>query len=292
MNKSYIITILCAILIVFIILLLICIFKYNSNDNWSQYQGNTTEYFEEKYPYKICVLAIFKNETMNLKVWLDHYLWQGVEHFYLVDNDSDDNPDVILEPYINKGLVTLYKLPESHKQVDHYKKVWELENIPDKTKWLIMADLDEFWFSPNSKLSSALHDYDDYDLIYSNWKMFGSDGLTKHPIDIRTAITGRKSDLDKDTKWICKPKKMDISDMFLHYFYNDEKYKKIIVNDKIHLNHYPIQSKEFFEKVKMSRGDALSSGTNDVRNWDYFEKYDKDTTNEDTLLKNMILNQN
>ena len=41
-------------------------------------------------------LSIFKNETMNLKLWIEHYLWQGIEHFYLIDNGSDDNPLSIL----------------------------------------------------------------------------------------------------------------------------------------------------------------------------------------------------
>jgi len=54
--------------------------------------------------YFLSVLAIFKNETMNLKVWIDHYLWQGVEKIYLIDNGSTDNPMPILQPYIDKGF--------------------------------------------------------------------------------------------------------------------------------------------------------------------------------------------
>jgi glycosyltransferase involved in cell wall biosynthesis len=50
--------------------------------------------------YYLSVLSIFKNETMNLKIWIEHYLWQGVEHFYLIDNGSDDNPLNILQEYI------------------------------------------------------------------------------------------------------------------------------------------------------------------------------------------------
>lgn len=42
-------------------------------------------------PYFLTCLAIFKNEAMNLKEWLDHHLWQGVEHFYLINNGSEDD---------------------------------------------------------------------------------------------------------------------------------------------------------------------------------------------------------
>ena len=52
---------------------------------------------QKKYNYNFTIMAIFKNETMNLKLWLDHYLWQGIEHFYLIDNDSNDNPINILQ---------------------------------------------------------------------------------------------------------------------------------------------------------------------------------------------------
>ena len=55
--------------------------------------------------YYLSVLAIFKNETMNLKMWIDHYLWQGVEHFYLIDNGSTDKPLAILKEYIDNSEI-------------------------------------------------------------------------------------------------------------------------------------------------------------------------------------------
>jgi hypothetical protein len=33
----------------------------------------------------LSILAIMKNEAMNLKLWIDHYIYQGVDHFYLID---------------------------------------------------------------------------------------------------------------------------------------------------------------------------------------------------------------
>ena len=63
--------------------------------------------------YFLSVLAQFKNETMNLKVWIEHYLWQGVEHFYLIDNGSTDNPLSILQEYINRGIVSYYYKPKN-----------------------------------------------------------------------------------------------------------------------------------------------------------------------------------
>jgi len=42
----------------------------------------------------------------------------------------------------------------------------------------------------------------------------------------------------------------------------------------LHLNHYAIQSREFFGNVKMTRGDVSSVSLASHRDWDYFDTYD------------------
>ena len=41
--------------------------------------------------YTLSVLAMFKNESMIIQEWINHYIEEGVEHFYLIDNGSTDN---------------------------------------------------------------------------------------------------------------------------------------------------------------------------------------------------------
>ena len=41
--------------------------------------------------YFLSVLSIFKNESHILEEWLNHYINEGVDHFYLLNNNSDDN---------------------------------------------------------------------------------------------------------------------------------------------------------------------------------------------------------
>ena len=48
----------------------------------------------------------------------------------------------------------------------------------------------------------------------------------------------------------------------------------ILENSVLHLNHYAIQSREFFTKIKMTRTDAFSFSTNSVRTEEYFQRYD------------------
>ena len=257
--------------------------KMNNIENLQNNQENTAD----NPKYKLSILAIFKNETMNLKVWIDHYLWQGCEHIYLIDNGSTDNPDEILKPYIDNRQVSLYKLTEKHKQVEHYKTVWKDVNMPTQTKWLIMADLDEFFFAPNNKLIDVIDKFDDYDVIYTKWKMFGTDGNDKHPKDIRTSIVYRTLNNNDHKKWICKTKKITEENIGIHDI-TGENIKSINENEKIQLNHYPIQSKEFYSKVKMTRGAADSIHSENVRDWNYFNKYNENMDVKDTILKDMV----
>jgi glycosyltransferase involved in cell wall biosynthesis len=59
--------------------------------------------------YSLAVGAIFKNESHCLKEWLEHYILHGAEHFFLVDDGSTDQSCDILQEYVDRGIVTLYK---------------------------------------------------------------------------------------------------------------------------------------------------------------------------------------
>jgi len=248
--------------------------------------------------YYLSLLAIFKNETMNLKVWLEHYLWQGVDHFYLIDNGSTDNPLNILQEYINKGIVTYYYKSEKYLQVEHYRWVFDKENLKTSTHWLAVCDLDEFFYGVDKKLVTKLKTLEYYNVIYANWLMFGSDNLITHPSDIRTSIIHRKQNLHELTKYIFKPASIKNSAyVWIHYLINPangtmiNNHSKVrIANKLIKLNHYPIQSLEFFQKVKMTRGAADTIQSNNVRDMNYFKSYDEGTTYKDDVLKNLIEN--
>jgi hypothetical protein len=248
--------------------------------------------------FYLSVLAIFKNETDNLKVWIEHYLWQGVSHFYLIDNGSTDSPLNILQEYINNGIVTYYFKPEKHMQTEHYRWVFDYENMKTKTVWLAVCDMDEFFYGVDKKLTTKLKALEYFNVIYANWYMFGSDNLIKQPADIRTSIIHRKPEIHENTKYIFKPASIKTSSMiWIHGIVKPgtmnplKTHPKIrIANKLIKLNHYPIQSLEFFKKVKMTRGSANVSKHDKVRDMEYFKRYDSGTDFKDDILKNLIEN--
>ena len=254
----------------------------------------STSFFIKKEGFdnkvKLSLLAQMKNETMNLKIWIEHYLWQGVEKIYLIDNGSTDEPLKILQPYIDKGILYYISLPEKHKQAEHYRKVINDEDLINKTEWLIICDLDEFFYGFPNKLIYTIDEYKTYDIIYSNWLMFGSDGLVEHPKDIRKSIIWRDNEFAHHKKYIFKPNKVKTDDINIHGIDNISNI--ITVNDKIRLNHYPIQSLEFFTKVKMTRGSAANVKNDNIRDMEYFNAYNENKNYKDDVLSNLIKNIN
>jgi len=234
---------------------------------------------------------------MNMNEWINHYLWMGVEHFYMIDNGSTDDSVEIMKKFGDK--ITIVNLPEPYQQGKHYQDTFN-NYINGNTTWLIISDMDEFWYCLNSTIATQLGNLpSSINYIKSHWRMFGSEGLQNHPPDIRTAIVHRKAELDKDTKYIFKlaelaspqspqstPHKIqlhELGDENNMNLYND-------TNSIFRLNHYPIQSWEFFSKIKMTRGDATTIlPSNNSRDENYFTRYDANTDFLDEDLKNMVM---
>ena len=57
--------------------------------------------------YKVSVCAIFKNEAPYLKEWIEFNHLVGVEHFYMYNNNSEDDYLAVINPYIEKSWITL-----------------------------------------------------------------------------------------------------------------------------------------------------------------------------------------
>lgn len=235
---------------------------------------------QKQKPYFLSVLAIFKNEAMNIKEWIDHYLWQGVDHFYLINNGSTDEYKNILDQYSN---ITLYNFNEQHRQVQYYNTIYP--EIKTTSKWLIVVDLDEFYFCKNQSIRSFLHDKDEIDIFQNYWSEFGSSGLEKHPKSIRKSLIWKKKTLS--SQWAKYIVQTDFCDGLGMHFSKTRR-EKVITNDPLlQVNHYQIQSKEFYEKVKINRTNAQFKEFDNGYTWKKFEELDyKDIL--DTTLADMI----
>lgn len=246
--------------------------------------------------YYLSVLAQFKNETMNLKLWIDHHIWQGVQHFYLIDNGSTDGPLRILQEYIDKGIVSYYYRPAKFSQVENYKKIFA-KDIWLQTYWLAVIDLDEFLFGVERRLIRHLRCLEHYNLIYCNWFIYGTSGCINQPKDIRLENVHRFPEIDPvNTKYIVKTHIiLDPAQLWVHWIFYPKTRTPVksgskvrIANNLIKLNHYVCQSEEFFKKVKSCRGDATKPGTKWTR--EFFNAHNNSATFLDETLKNIVTN--
>jgi hypothetical protein len=231
----------------------------------------------------LSIIAIFNNEAMNMQEWLDHYIWQGVEQFYMIDNNSTDAYINILQPYIDRGIVHLYSRPKRHSQVDHYNDV-----LPDiRTTWLFVCDLDEFAFATKAlTLRDFLVQRDsECDAVYTGMRMFASRDEYSHPPSLRHAFLKRERRIHEMGKGIIRLSSTLMLGIHRHTL--KENSKVCFDDDNIHLNHYIIQSREFFDKVKSTRGDVLY--TQNARDNAYFVAHDLREVDDDDILTALAL---
>ena len=55
-----------------------------------------------EYKYYLSVCVCIKNEGIYINEFIQHYMNQGVDHFYIINNNSDDNINEMVSTRINK----------------------------------------------------------------------------------------------------------------------------------------------------------------------------------------------
>jgi len=130
-----------------------------------------------KYDISLCL--IFKNEAPFLKEWIDYHKTIGIDHFYLYNNNSNDNYEEVLTPFVNEGLVTLIDFPYNHAQFRAYKDCYF--RFRNESKWISFLDADEF-ICPRyaSNINDWIKSYDKYPAVTIQWLMFCTGGVLEH----------------------------------------------------------------------------------------------------------------
>jgi hypothetical protein len=129
--------------------------------------------------YKIAICSIFKNEGIFFKEWIEYHQMLGVEHFYLYNNNSEDNYVEILKEYIDKEIVTLTEWPEIPGQISAYKHWYE--HYRHESQWVSFLDLDEYICPKyDTSITEWLNKFSRYPVVVMYWLMFGSSGRLIH----------------------------------------------------------------------------------------------------------------
>lgn len=216
---------------------------------------------------------------MIIEEWFKHYLDEGVEHFYLIDNGSTDDYESKIEKF--KPFYTLIKddtrLPRLGTQSFLYNKHY-LETVKKETEWLIVCDIDEYIYARNGhvKIPEVLDKLPKHiKIIWIPWKIFGSNGHKKQPANIVQSFNKHFKQYTKKYgygKTISRPENIIELDVHLQKFnkptlhytssgdlYDDYDFShENVLKLDLHLNHYMLMSEEYYEKIKCTRGGGAS----------------------------------
>ncbi len=236
--------------------------------------------------YYLAVCAIAKNEGPYFKEWIEWHHKQGVEKFYIYDNESTDDTRDVLEPYIKSGLVDYVYFPGKKKQLAAYDDC--IERHRTETRWIAIIDLDEFIVPIKDKsIPQFLKRFESFAGVEINWLVYGSSGNKKKTPG---AIMERfrfhsKPDhyLNRHVKTIINPRRVFtmigcheaakvsgyIADSHMQPIKRHFRERKP-QQDIIRINHYAVKSyEEFLAKRARGRG-----RTNGLRDMGYFDSYD------------------
>lgn len=230
-------------------------------------------------PYELAICSIFKNEAPYLKEWIEFHKLQGVQHFYLYDNCSDDNFLEVLQPYVDSKLLTLTDWPYMHApgnlaewarvQIASYDHC--IKTYGDECSWIAIIDIDEFLYCPTGEpLPSFLGNYKEYGGICVNWLLFGTSGVEEIPenklmIEVLDHCILKKRK-DSEVKSIVQPKYVKSCSIHLCKYKDgkyavNSKFKKVVTHnsratvefEEIRINHYWSRTEKYFREKKIPR---------------------------------------
>lgn len=236
--------------------------------------------------YYLTVCAIAKNEGPYFREWIEWHLKQGVEKFYIYDNESTDETKEVLAPYIESGVVDYTYFPGRKQQLAAYDDCFERRRLD--ARWIAVIDLDEYLVPiKDNTVVDFLHRMEDAAVVEVNWLCYGSGGAkTKTEGDVMQRFRKHslpEHKLNTHVKSIVNPRKVctmvgcheaarisgqpfDSHGEVITKGFRDRKPQQ----DVIRINHYAIKSYEEF-LAKRARGRAR---INSVRDMSYFDQYD------------------
>lgn len=241
---------------------------------------------------ELAVLSIMKNESLNVLEWIDHYVWQGVDHIYIIDNGSSDDMVNKIDGSQHRSRITLIQAPEKHKQKKHYRRAIASQKLKKKFRWLLIVDADEFCFPlKHSTLTEALRGLDWFDLIYMQWTYFGCPKQDQHPNSLRSDLIYRHEELGPHiaTKFFVKTSRIGRKSVQVHKFRGARSERTVTANDIFQLNHYQTQSLHFWKTVKMTRGDVNIAAWEFKRSMQEFDDFNAKAVVRDELLAKRVM---
>ena len=239
----------------------------------------------------LTVAAVFKNEEHAIREWCLHYLQEEVDHIFLIDNGSTDNYRHHVDDLITAGKVTLLVDATRYNQDEIYRR--QLSIYLASCEWMAILDLDEFAYGRNCSLAGYLKRLGpDIGAVRLAWKQFGSSGHITQPVSIVQGFSQRGSWTYDGVNVKSIFRTNAVTQLQIHASTIDDAFKtvspvqppkptiveageEVLQKHLLHLNHYQLQSREWFMSVKATRGSSTTPAENSLRGTSYFNDTDR-----------------
>ena len=263
--------------------------------------------------YDLAVVAIMKNEAPYVREWLDYHLLASVDHFFIYDNEDSDVQLKVMQPYIDRGVVTRIPYQGKARQYEAYNEA--VQNFRFFCRYMTWIDADEFIFPKNNKtivevVDEVLKDKPNAAALAANLHNFGSnyqenadysrgvlERFTRHASDEdipplpNTGLPGGNAHVST----IADPRKINFfyNPHFAAYFegFHAVNENGVVVPifynnpptvEKIVMNHYSVKSREeYFNKVNRGTADAYHN----IYKLEKFNEEDRNDVFDDGILK-------
>ncbi len=247
-----------------------------------------TAFDENVCKYDLSICTIFQNEAPYLKEWIEFHKQVGVQHFFLFNDQSEDNFVEVLAPYIEAGELDLYEwpIPKDIPWIPQQQACFNegLRITNGVSRWVAFIDTDEFLFPvTQERLVDVLKEYEKFGGIKVHWVMYGTSDVPKIPegrLMIETLTRRLSSSHWRNTtggKSIVKPHRARSSGN-IHTFVYKNPYYAVYEGKKrssgyslkrLRINHYWTRDEDFFYKVKFPRHEKCERQKASVTEADY-----------------------
>ena len=262
----------------------------------------------KKNKHPLAIAAIFRNEKDYILEWLAWHRSQGVQHFIIYDNHSDDGTTELLQQLNEANLVHFHSIEQQEKvQLKAYCQI--LKEYKDKFELLAFIDADEF-IMPMGKIpaSTVINDiFKDEKVggLAINWRIFGTNGHQNKPEGFTLLNYNMAANDQRSRNHFIKSiyRTRAVTQIFAHMGAVKKAYRYIntqgddlifsthntlpnptennkrtgvvqtISNSKLRINHYALKSLEEFNNKKKFRGDAMF-GKESIKTDNYIKAFD------------------
>lgn len=221
------------------------------------------------------VCAIFRNEAPYLREWIEFHRIVGFDRFCLYQNNSDDDWQSALRPYLETGVVEVTDWPmASPAQLPAFQDFVDRHGQSDE--WVAFIDCDEFLFSPDhGTVLEALDQgpFKECGAVAVNWLCFGAagqedviDGLVIERFTVRPKDTFWMNDY---VKCLVKLDRLEALSNNAHHFITrgetvneqgenvPDKFNSPPTHRLLRINHYATKSRsEWLKRVTLGRVDV------------------------------------